>query len=224
RTDADHITEWDTGGETNPENLQLLCRKHHNLKTHHGWQAKVLDPETNTIQWTSPLCNTYLTEPVGTGTGTGTSTGVGSGSGSGRGLGAQTGAGDGTRTGVGVDPWGTPRDNDSDSNNSGSAGARSNSNYAAQDDSSNPAPWTFSAQTFTAQQNTDAANGPCFKCLRHECSTPGHDNRIGPFNDHSVSYQNSLAEGFRPIQGPHNKPASTPQHFTATGVDDNPPF
>ncbi|WP_169737489.1 HNH endonuclease signature motif containing protein, partial [Haematomicrobium sanguinis] len=68
RTDADHITEWDTGGETNPENLQLLCRKHHNLKTHHGWQAKVLDPETNTIQWTSPLCNTYLTEPVGTGT------------------------------------------------------------------------------------------------------------------------------------------------------------
>ncbi len=65
RTDADHITEWDTGGETNPENLQLLCRKHHNLKTHHGWQAKVLDPETNTIQWTSPLGNTYIAEPSG---------------------------------------------------------------------------------------------------------------------------------------------------------------
>ena len=74
RADADHIHEWDTGGHTDPENLQLLCRKHHNLKTHHGWQAKVLDPETNTIQWTSPLGNVYLAEPVGTGTGTGTST------------------------------------------------------------------------------------------------------------------------------------------------------
>uniref|UniRef100_UPI00047A3105 HNH endonuclease signature motif containing protein n=1 Tax=Haematomicrobium sanguinis TaxID=479106 RepID=UPI00047A3105 len=172
RTDADHITEWDTGGETNPENLQLLCRKHHNLKTHHGWQAKVLDPETNTIQWTSPLCNTYLTEPTGTGT---------------------TPNGSRETTGSGI--------------------------LGKNESTADPASWTFEAQ-----HNAQAANGPCFKCLRHECSTPGHDNRIGPFNDHSFSYQNSLAEGFRPIQGPHNKPASTPQHVTATGVDDNPPF
>ena len=91
RTDADHITEWDTGGETNPENLQLLCRKHHNLKTHHGWQAKVLDPETNTIQWTSPLGNTYIAEPVGTGSGSGTGTSTGTSTGVGTGEGSRSG-------------------------------------------------------------------------------------------------------------------------------------
>ncbi|WP_035744734.1 HNH endonuclease signature motif containing protein [Haematomicrobium sanguinis] len=112
RTDADHITEWETGGETNPENLQLLCRKHHNLKTHHGWQAKVIDPETNTIQWTSPLGNTYITEPSGIYTSeTGACPDAHHRSDSSD---AGTGAGNGARTDTGSsrDPWGmTPEEN-----------------------------------------------------------------------------------------------------------------
>ena len=104
RTDADHIHEWDAGGETNPENLQLLCRKHHNLKTHHGWQAEVLDPETNTVQWTSPLGNTYIAEPTGTGTGTGTSTTSGPES--------EPDTGNQTTANASRDPWATlPHEN-----------------------------------------------------------------------------------------------------------------
>ena len=33
RCDADHITPYETGGPTTAENLQLLCRKHHRLKS-----------------------------------------------------------------------------------------------------------------------------------------------------------------------------------------------
>uniref|UniRef100_UPI0005526E76 HNH endonuclease signature motif containing protein n=1 Tax=Haematomicrobium sanguinis TaxID=479106 RepID=UPI0005526E76 len=112
RTDADHIHEWDAGGETNPENLQLLCRKHHNLKTHHGWEAKVLDPETNTVQWTSPLGNTYITEPTGTGTGTGTSTTPGPESEPDRGNQTTANTGDRSNDHATRDPWATlPHEN-----------------------------------------------------------------------------------------------------------------
>ncbi|WP_120005263.1 HNH endonuclease [Nesterenkonia muleiensis] len=33
RCDTDHITPYDTGGPTTAENLQLLCRRHHRLKS-----------------------------------------------------------------------------------------------------------------------------------------------------------------------------------------------
>lgn len=59
-TDVDHIQDWRSGGATSPENLQLLCRKHHNLKTHHGWTVTA-NPD-GTLTWTSPLGNTYTTE------------------------------------------------------------------------------------------------------------------------------------------------------------------
>jgi hypothetical protein len=34
--DVHHVQHWINGGETAPENLLLLCRRHHRL-LHHGW-------------------------------------------------------------------------------------------------------------------------------------------------------------------------------------------
>lgn len=62
RTDADHIQDWRSGGKTNPENLQLLCRKHHNLKTHLGWRCRRLDD--GRTEWTSPLGSIFYAAPV----------------------------------------------------------------------------------------------------------------------------------------------------------------
>ena len=47
--DLDHIVAWDSGGETSCENLAALCRTHHLLKTHGGWQYE-FDHDGNT-QW-----------------------------------------------------------------------------------------------------------------------------------------------------------------------------
>ncbi len=35
-SDIDHAQSWETGGNTSPENLGALCRRHHRLKTHDG--------------------------------------------------------------------------------------------------------------------------------------------------------------------------------------------
>ena len=40
RTDIDHAIPWEEGGKTSPENLGLLCRRHHRLKTHGGWKLE----------------------------------------------------------------------------------------------------------------------------------------------------------------------------------------
>lgn len=39
-SDLDHAQSWDSGGSTNIENLGALCRRHHKLKTHHGWSVE----------------------------------------------------------------------------------------------------------------------------------------------------------------------------------------
>ena len=41
----DHATAWDDGGETNPANLGALCVRHHQLKTHAGWDITDSRPE-----------------------------------------------------------------------------------------------------------------------------------------------------------------------------------
>ena len=38
--DLDHGVAWDDGGGTDRDNLGPLCRRHHRLKTHTGWQLK----------------------------------------------------------------------------------------------------------------------------------------------------------------------------------------
>ena len=59
---VDHIDPWDDGGRTDAANLQALCTRHHQLKTHRGWRA-ARDPDTGRSQWTSPLGRTYLVDP-----------------------------------------------------------------------------------------------------------------------------------------------------------------
>jgi hypothetical protein len=51
-TDIDHSQSWESGGETNPANLGLLCRRHHRMKTHGGW--KLESHADGSCTWTSP--------------------------------------------------------------------------------------------------------------------------------------------------------------------------
>ncbi|WP_460993780.1 HNH endonuclease signature motif containing protein [Sinomonas soli] len=39
-TDADHTMPWASGGETDTDNLGLLCREHHRLKSEGHWRAR----------------------------------------------------------------------------------------------------------------------------------------------------------------------------------------
>ena len=58
RGDIDHAQSWERGGETKPENLGLLCRRHHRLKTHGRW-ALVSNPD-GSCEWTSPIGKKYF--------------------------------------------------------------------------------------------------------------------------------------------------------------------
>jgi hypothetical protein len=68
--DMDHITAYvptDHGGppgQTGPENLAGLCRRHHRLKTHGGWSYTM--PEPGIYLWRSPSGQRYLVDNTGT--------------------------------------------------------------------------------------------------------------------------------------------------------------
>jgi len=68
RCDLDHVQPFDhdhpeRGGQTVPDNLQPLCRRHHRLKTHHpGWRV-TRDPHTGTTTWMAPTGHTYTNTP-----------------------------------------------------------------------------------------------------------------------------------------------------------------
>jgi hypothetical protein len=51
-TDIDHSQSWEEGGHTSRENLGLLCRRHHRLKTHGGWRIE--SHADGACTWTSP--------------------------------------------------------------------------------------------------------------------------------------------------------------------------
>lgn len=57
-TDLDHVRAWPEG-PTASDNLACLCRRHHRLKTHHGWSYRLLDDQ-GTVEWTSPAGRTHL--------------------------------------------------------------------------------------------------------------------------------------------------------------------
>lgn len=65
RTDIDHAIPWDEGGETSPSNLGLLCRRHHQMKTHGGWRVKSF--EDGSCEWLSPRGKKFFVEvkPLG---------------------------------------------------------------------------------------------------------------------------------------------------------------
>ena len=64
-SDIDHAQSWESGGRTSPENLGALCRRHHRLKTHDGWNVE--SRADGSCTWTSPLGKVFLTpaRPIG---------------------------------------------------------------------------------------------------------------------------------------------------------------
>ncbi|GAA3371912.1 HNH endonuclease signature motif containing protein [Streptomyces sannanensis] len=68
RCDLDHRDPFnhhvpEAGGQTTPDNLHPLCRRHHLLKTHHpGWTV-TRAPDTGVTHWTSPTGHRYEAPP-----------------------------------------------------------------------------------------------------------------------------------------------------------------
>jgi hypothetical protein len=58
----DHAIPWDEGGVTDPGNLGALCTRHHQLKTHGGWQLVGSQPD-GACDWVSPARRKYRTVP-----------------------------------------------------------------------------------------------------------------------------------------------------------------
>lgn len=58
-SDLDHAQSWQDGGSTSPENLGALCRRHHRLKTHDGWN--VTSHADGSCTWVSPHGKTFFT-------------------------------------------------------------------------------------------------------------------------------------------------------------------
>jgi hypothetical protein len=58
RSDLDHAQSWDDGGKTSADNLGVLCRRHHQLKTHGGW--KLTSNSDGSCEWVSPLGRRYF--------------------------------------------------------------------------------------------------------------------------------------------------------------------
>jgi Domain of unknown function (DUF222)/HNH endonuclease len=57
RSDIDHIIKWDGNGPTRPDNLQVLCRRHHTLKTRRIWRIDHNPDGTQT--WTTAVGFTH---------------------------------------------------------------------------------------------------------------------------------------------------------------------
>jgi hypothetical protein len=70
RCDLDHIDPYvpiDQGGppgQTSTDNLACLCRLHHRMKTHGGWNYQMTHP--GVFLWTSPHGHRYLRDASGT--------------------------------------------------------------------------------------------------------------------------------------------------------------
>ncbi|MDO8308031.1 MAG: HNH endonuclease signature motif containing protein, partial [Actinomycetota bacterium] len=62
RCQVDHATPWDHGGATSRANLGALCTRHHQLKTHAGWQITASAAD-GTCTWQSPLGRTHPHAP-----------------------------------------------------------------------------------------------------------------------------------------------------------------
>lgn len=68
RCDLDHREPFnhddpEAGGQTVPENLHPLCRRHHRMKTICPDWGIERDPDTGVITWTSPTGHAYENPP-----------------------------------------------------------------------------------------------------------------------------------------------------------------
>ena len=59
--DVDHVISWNDGGKTSASNCACLCRRHHRLKTHGGWEFEL--HTDGSCVWTSPAGQRYALEP-----------------------------------------------------------------------------------------------------------------------------------------------------------------
>ncbi|HVF21112.1 MAG TPA: DUF222 domain-containing protein [Mycobacteriales bacterium] len=57
--DTEHAIPYNQGSATDEQNCAPMCRRHHRLKTHGGWQ--VIRARDGTVTWISPLGLTYIT-------------------------------------------------------------------------------------------------------------------------------------------------------------------
>ena len=58
--DLDHAVPWEDGGRTSKENLGLLCRRHHRMKTHGGWG--LTSHSDGSCVWVSPQGREFRVE------------------------------------------------------------------------------------------------------------------------------------------------------------------
>jgi len=63
RCELDHTVAWEHGGETSLENLAPLCKGHHTVKHHGGWQVRQLPDSGGALEWTSPAGRRYVVQP-----------------------------------------------------------------------------------------------------------------------------------------------------------------
>lgn len=61
RCDLDHHVAWEDGGDTSLANLSPLCRGHHMVKHHGGWNIHAR-PD-GSVEWMSPAGRRYLVQP-----------------------------------------------------------------------------------------------------------------------------------------------------------------
>ena len=64
RCEIDHTIAWEHGGDTALENLAPLCKGHHKVKHHGGWQLKQIPDSGGAVEWTSPAGRRYVVPPV----------------------------------------------------------------------------------------------------------------------------------------------------------------
>ncbi len=63
RCECDHATAFEAGGATSTANLGLACKRHHQCKTHAGWQVIDSEPD-GSCTWRSPHAREYRHEPL----------------------------------------------------------------------------------------------------------------------------------------------------------------
>jgi hypothetical protein len=60
--DLEHAIPWEEGGETNADNLNAICSRHHHGKHEAGWEPE-RQPD-GSLEWTSPTGHRYREQPA----------------------------------------------------------------------------------------------------------------------------------------------------------------
>lgn len=63
RCEIDHQLAWEHDGQTSLQNVAPLCKGHHTVKHHGGWDVRQVADSGGAIEWTSPTGRRYLVQP-----------------------------------------------------------------------------------------------------------------------------------------------------------------